>query len=95
MLTDWHHTSPLCVWKHVSSFVECEVIHQIFCVHEILEKKYWAYIQTPHQLFIDHKKACDYFGEVVLYSIVSYFVVPVKLVKPNHYVYMKPIVKSV
>jgi len=31
---------------------------QIFCVHQILEKK-WEYKGTVHQLFIDSEKACD------------------------------------
>jgi hypothetical protein len=32
---------------------------QIFCIHQILEKK-WEYNETVHQLFIDFKKAYEY-----------------------------------
>jgi hypothetical protein len=40
---------------------------QIFCLHEILFKK-WEYSETLHQLFIDFRKAYDAVSREVLYS---------------------------
>jgi hypothetical protein len=40
---------------------------QIFCIHQILEKK-WEYNETVHQLFIDFKKAYDSVRREVLYN---------------------------
>jgi hypothetical protein len=53
---------------------------QIFCIHQILEKK-WEYNQTEHQLFIDFKKAFDSVRREVLYSILIEFVVLMKVVR--------------
>jgi hypothetical protein len=39
---------------------------QIFCIHQILEKK-WEYNETVHQLFIDLKKAYDLVRSIVQY----------------------------
>jgi hypothetical protein len=53
---------------------------QIFCIHQILEKK-WEYKETVHQLFIDFKKACDSVRREVLYNILIEFRVPMNLVR--------------
>jgi hypothetical protein len=53
---------------------------QIFCIYQILEKK-WEYSETVHQLFIDFKKAYDSFRQEVLFSILIEFGVPMKLVR--------------
>jgi hypothetical protein len=42
---------------------------QIFCIHQILEKK-WEYNETVHQLFVDFKKAYDSVRREVLYNIL-------------------------
>jgi hypothetical protein len=42
----------------------------IFCIHEILEKK-WEYDGTIHHLFTDFKKACDLVRREVLYNILT------------------------
>jgi hypothetical protein len=47
-------------------------IDQIFCIRQILEKK-WEYNETVHQLFIDFKKAYDSLRREVLYSILIEF----------------------
>jgi hypothetical protein len=51
---------------------------QIFCIHQILEKK-WEYNETVHQLFKDFKKANDSVSEV-LYNILSEGLSSAKLV---------------
>jgi hypothetical protein len=53
---------------------------QIFCIHQILEKK-WDYNEIVHQLFIDFKKAYDSVRREVLYSILIEFGVPLKLIR--------------
>jgi hypothetical protein len=53
---------------------------QIFCIHQILEKK-WEYNETVHQLFIDFKKAYNSVRREVLYSILMEFEVPMKLIR--------------
>jgi hypothetical protein len=53
---------------------------QIFCIHQILEKK-WEYNETVHQLFIYFKKAYDSVKRKVLYNILIEFGVPMKLVR--------------
>ena len=45
-------------------------IDQIFCIRQILEKK-WEYDGTIHQLFIDFKKAYDSVKRDVLYNILT------------------------
>jgi hypothetical protein len=52
---------------------------QIFCIHQVLEKKL-EYNKTVHQLFLDLKKAYDSVRGEVLYNIVIEFGFPVKLV---------------
>jgi hypothetical protein len=52
---------------------------QIFCICEILEKK-WEYNETVHQLFVDCKKAYDSVRREVLYNILIEFGIPMKLV---------------
>jgi hypothetical protein len=52
---------------------------QIFCIRQILEKK-WEYNETEHQLSIDFKKAYDSVRREVLYTILTDFGVPMKLV---------------
>jgi hypothetical protein len=45
--------------NRVSDFRQIEMhIDQIFCIRQILEKK-WEYNETVHQLFVDFKKAYD------------------------------------
>jgi hypothetical protein len=53
---------------------------QIFCIHQILEKK-WEYNETVHQVFIDLKKAYDLVRREILYSIFIEFGVPMKLLR--------------
>ena len=53
-------------------------IDQIFCIRQILEKK-WEYDGTIHQLFIDFKKAYDSVKRDVLYNILTEFGIPKKL----------------
>jgi sorting nexin-29 len=48
-------------------------------IRQILEKK-WEYNGTVHQLFIDFKKAYDSVRREVLYSILTEFGIPRKLV---------------
>jgi hypothetical protein len=52
---------------------------QIFCIHEILEKKR----STKRQLFTDLKKAYDSIRREVLYNSLIEFGVPLKLVRLN------------
>jgi hypothetical protein len=56
------------------------VTHQIFCIPQILEKK-WEYNETVRQLFIAFKKTYDSLRRKVLYSILIEFGVPMKLVR--------------
>jgi hypothetical protein len=53
---------------------------QIFCIRQILEKK-WEYNETVHQLLIDLKKAYDSVRREVLYNILIEFGIPMKLVR--------------
>jgi hypothetical protein len=53
------------------------IIDQIFCICQILEKK-WEYNETVHQLFIDFKKANDSVRREELYNILIEFGVPMK-----------------
>jgi hypothetical protein len=48
---------------------------QIFCIWQILEKK-WEFNGTVHQLFIDFKKAHDSVRREVLYNILIEFGIP-------------------
>jgi hypothetical protein len=58
--------------------VDFDVIHSIFYVWRILEKK-WEYNVTVHKLFIDFKKAYDSVRWEVLYNILIEFRIPRKL----------------
>jgi hypothetical protein len=53
---------------------------QIFCIRQILEKKY-EFNERVHQLFIDFKKAYDSVRKEVLSNILIEFRVPMKLVR--------------
>jgi hypothetical protein len=53
---------------------------QIFCNHQILEKK-WEYNERVHLLFIDFKKVYDSVRREVLYNILIEFGIPMKLVR--------------
>ena len=55
-------------------------IHHIFCIRQILEKK-WEYSEPVHQLFVDFKKAYDSVRREVLYKILIEFGIPRKLVR--------------
>jgi len=52
----------------------------IFCIHQILEKK-WEHNEAVHQLFIDFQKAYDSIRREVLYNILIEFGIPMKLVR--------------
>jgi hypothetical protein len=67
---------------------------QIFCICQILEKK-WDYNETVHQLFIDFKKAYVSVGREVLYNILIEFGVPMKQVRLIKMCLKKCIVKWV
>jgi hypothetical protein len=73
------------IWSYWGSSVwfRCNrwTADQIFCIHQILEKK-WEYNETVHQLFLDLKKAYDLVRREVLYSILIEFGVPMKLLRP-------------
>jgi hypothetical protein len=60
--------------------VKRSVTDPIFCIHQILEKK-WEYNETVGQLLIDLKKAYDSVRREVLYSILIEFAVSMKLVR--------------
>jgi len=55
-------------------------IDHIFCIRQILEKK-WEYSEQVHQLFIDFKKAYDSVRREVLYKILIEFGIPRILVR--------------
>ena len=55
-------------------------IDHIFCIRQIYEKK-WEYNEAGHQLFIDFKKAYDSLRREVLYNILVWFGIPMKLVR--------------
>jgi len=55
-------------------------IDRIFCIRQILEKK-WEYNEEVHHLFIDFKKAYDSVRREVLYKILIEFGIPRKLVR--------------
>ena len=55
-------------------------IDHIFCIRQILEKK-WEYSEPVHQFFIDFKKAYDSVRREVLYKILIEFGIPRKLVR--------------
>jgi hypothetical protein len=67
------------IWDHQCG-LRCERSDQIFCIRQILEKK-WEYNETIHQLFIDFKKVFDSVRREVLYNILIEFGVPMKLVR--------------
>jgi sorting nexin-29 len=52
---------------------------QIFCIRQILQKK-WEYNCTVYQLFIGFKKAYNSINREVLYNILTEFGIPRKLV---------------
>jgi hypothetical protein len=49
--------------------VQYSTTDQIFCIRQILEKK-WEYNKTVYQLFVDFKKAYDSVRREVLYNIL-------------------------
>jgi hypothetical protein len=58
---------PQCGFRHKRSMTD-----QIFCIWQILEKK-WQYKGIVHHLFIDFKKAYDTVRREVLYNILIEF----------------------
>jgi len=56
------------------------VTDHIFCIHQILEKK-WEYNEAVHQLFIDFKKASNSVRREVLYNNLTEYGITMKLVK--------------
>jgi hypothetical protein len=63
----------------ISWFIERHTDH-IFCVRQILEKK-WEYNEAVHQVFVDFKKAYHVVRMGVLYNILTDFCTPLKLVR--------------
>jgi hypothetical protein len=55
--------------------------HHIFCIRQILEKK-WEYNEAVHQLFVDFKKAYGSIMREVSYNNLIDFGIPLKLVRP-------------
>jgi hypothetical protein len=68
------------IGDHQCGFRRNRSTDQIFCICQILEKK-WEYNETVHQLFIDLKKAYDSVRREVLYNILIEFGVSMKLVR--------------
>jgi len=62
---------------HQCGFQHKSTTDNIFCILQILEKK-WEYIRAVRQLFIDFNKACDSVRWQVLYNILTEFGNPVK-----------------
>jgi hypothetical protein len=56
-------------------------IDNIFCIHQILEKK-WEYSEVVCQLFIGFKKAYDLLRREGLYNILIEFGIPMNQVRP-------------
>jgi len=54
--------------------------NQIFCIHQILEKK-WESNGTMHQLFVDFEKAYDSVKREVLHKIVTEFGISVEQIR--------------
>jgi hypothetical protein len=58
------------IWDHQCGFLRNRsTANQIFCIHQVLEKK-WECNETVHQLLIDFTKACDSERREVLYNIL-------------------------
>jgi hypothetical protein len=55
---------------------------EIFCIRQILEKK-WEYSETIHQLFINFKKDNDSVRREILCNIPIEFGVPMNVFKRN------------
>jgi hypothetical protein len=53
---------------------------RIFCIHEILEKK-WEYNEAVLSVFIHFQKDCVSVRSEVLYNILTEFGIPMKLVR--------------
>ena len=66
--------------RKLSGIINRSTIHHIFCIRQILEKK-WEYNEEVRQLFIDFKKAYDSVRREVLYKILIEFDIPRKLVR--------------
>jgi len=58
------------------------ITDHIFCIHQILEKK-WEYIEAVHQLFIYFKKAYDSVRRKLLYNFLIEFGIAMKLIRFN------------
>jgi hypothetical protein len=57
-----------------------DITDHIFCISQILEKK-WKFNEAVCELFIDFKKAYDLVRREVLYNILIEFGIPLKLVR--------------
>jgi hypothetical protein len=66
--------------------------NQIFCIHQILEKK-WEYNGKVHQLFTDSEKAHDSVRWEVLYNILYEYGISMKLIMLIKMCLVKSIVK--
>jgi hypothetical protein len=60
--------------------IERSATDHIFCIHQILEKK-WECSEAVHLLFMDFKKAYDTVRMEVVYDILTEFGIPMKLVR--------------
>jgi hypothetical protein len=69
------------IGNHQSGFgCNSSTTDKIFCIHQILKRK-WEYSETVHhRLFIDFKSAYDSMKREVLYNILTEIGIPMKLV---------------
>jgi hypothetical protein len=77
--TIWHYTPKDSLFMNT---VVRSTTDQIFCIRQILEKK-WEYNETVHQLFVDFKKVHDSVERKELYNILIEFGVPTTVFSIN------------
>jgi len=65
----------------IEAYHRSATVH-IFCIHQILEKK-WEYNKAVRRLFIGFKKAYDSVRREVLYNILIEFCSPLETGKAN------------
>ena len=70
----------VCVGFLKCGYVNRSTIDHIFCIRQILEKK-WEYNEEVHQLFTHFKKAYDSVRRKVLYKTLIEFGIPKKIVR--------------
>jgi hypothetical protein len=77
----WMESIVKVIGEHQSGFRQNRsTTHQIFCIHQILKKK-WEDNKTVHQLIIDLKKAYVSVRREVLYNILIEFGIPMNLAR--------------